>query len=262
MRLRRLSHMLTIGLLLAVPAPAQDAPTDRLGALPANTEMAIDGEAAVQRARELVRSLPDPSNPQPGAGSTEARELGAAPAALSASESRALGSRRDDAQAGDGLSGGNWVLNTLTALGMVLVLVLAMRWLVSRVGGRPAAAPSLAVEVLSRTAVAPKNHVVLLRVGGRVLVVGDSSQGLRSLTEIDDPEEVASLLQAVEAQREASITHSFNRMLARYGAVDASKPLRAEEGGDDGEFRIDRARASVSGLLGRVRAAAGKEAGR
>ncbi len=184
---------------------------------------------------------------------------------MPASENRALGARPDEpvgTAAGTLDTGQGWVLNTLTALGVVIGLVLVLRVVVTKLGGRAATAPSRAVEVLSRTSVAPKNHVLLLRVGGRVLVVGDSSAGLRTLSEIDDPEEVASLLQSVEVGRDASMTNGFNKLLARYTGSYSQREMYDEEGMDDGEVRVDRARDSVSSLLGRVRSIAGGGGGK
>jgi len=54
------------------------------------------------------------------------------------------------------------------------------------------------VEVLSRTTVAPRSHVVLMRVGTRILVVSDSPAGMRTLASVEDAEEVAELLGAID----------------------------------------------------------------
>ncbi len=132
-------------------------------------------------------------------------------------------------------------------------------------GGQVIARSSPVVEVLSRTPVAPKNHVLLLRVGQRVLVVGDSGGGLRTLANLDDPEEVASVLQAVTAQGDASVSRSFNSLVSRFqqapetAAADdplagpGAMPRFVEEGGDTQEFSLDRTRDALSGLASRLR---------
>lgn len=168
--------------------------------------------------------------------------------AASTNESRPLGSdgtSRDDSE---------WVLNTLTSLGLVIGLILLARWGWSKMGGTVAARGSSVVEVLSRTTVAPRNHVLLLRVGGRVLVVGDSTAGLRTLASIEDPDEVAGVLEAVTAAKGNSITNGFSQLLSHTDRDFSSHERLAEEGGDDGEYRFDRARDSVSSLLSRIRA--------
>jgi flagellar biogenesis protein FliO len=155
-----------------------------------------------------------------------------------------------------------WVLETLTALGIVIGLILLTRWawmkLSGQVPSKTTAGASRSVEVLSRTAVAPKNHVLLLRVGQRVLVVGDSSNGLNTLAEVDDPEEVADLLTTVSAGHPNSLTGGFRQALSRVSGQFDQRTFDEEDGRDDAEHHFDRSRSEVSSLLSRVRALAGR----
>ena len=137
----------------------------------------------------------------------------------------------------------SWVLRTITALGIVLGLVVILRFVVGRWLGRPAVASSSpAVHVLTRVTIAPRNHILLLRVAGRVLVVGDSSQGLRTLANIDDPEEVASLLATVSAAKPNSMSRSFVGLLKRFNSEYTFGQNVAQEPTDPAEYRIGRAR--------------------
>ena len=175
---------------------------------------------------------------------------------------------------GRGSEGGSWLLSTMAALGVVIALVLAIRWGYTKLTGRPATmGGSRAVEPLSRTAIAPKNHVVLLRVGRRVLVCNDSAHGMRTLAEIDDPEEVAELLESVTASRPHSSTGTFNALLARFhnpgpnvttrDTVDFDDdPTFPGEGRDRGEHDVDRTRDQLSQLLSRVRSAGASAIGK
>ncbi|MEM7626417.1 MAG: flagellar biosynthetic protein FliO [Planctomycetota bacterium] len=171
-------------------------------------------------------------------------------------EQTPLGASPDRMGAGSGLSepNGGWVLSTCAALGVVIGLILAARWVYTKMGGKVATRSSPAVEVLSRTTVAPKNHVLLLRVGRRVLVVGDSGSGLRTLANLDDPEEIASVLQSVTSQQPTSVTKSFNGLVARFNGEYEAKSRFAEEGGDDSEIALDRTRDALSGLKSRLKA--------
>lgn len=146
---------------------------------------------------------------------------------------------------------GGWMISTLGSLGVVIGLILATRWAWTRYGGGVVTRSTPAVEVLSRTTVAPRNHVLLLRVGGRVLVVGDSSAGLRTLTEITEAEEVAGLLEAVTASRATSVSRGFAQVMS--GTNRDYEALAEEEGRDGSEHRVDAARDSLSGLLSRMR---------
>lgn len=154
---------------------------------------------------------------------------------------------------------GSWGLNTLAALGLVIALLLLLRWGWLRMGGVVRVGSSPVVEVLSRTAVAPRSGVLLLRVGSRILVVSDSPAGLRTLADIGEPEEVAQLLAAVTASRSNSITRGFGQLLERFHKdMDSASPSD-EEGLDQQEHLIDRARSSVVGLRSRIRALTGRE---
>jgi flagellar biogenesis protein FliO len=157
---------------------------------------------------------------------------------------------------------GNWFLQTLAALGVVIGLIFLTRWGWMKMSGQASAntTGSRTVEVLSRTAVAPKNHVLLLRVGQRVLVVGDSAQGLRTLTELDDPDEVAEVLTEVSAQQEHSVTNNFRQMMSRVSGQFDERQWTREQGGDESEHLLDRSRAEVSSLMSRVRAMANRGA--
>src|SRR5690606_38166243 len=93
-----------------------------------------------------------------------------------------------------------WILKTVTALGVVLGLIYLLRYLWIKLTGQvPASSHTAVVEVLSRTTIAPRNHVLLMRLGQRILVVSDSGSGMNTLANIDDPQEVASLLANVTA---------------------------------------------------------------
>ncbi|MEM1211519.1 MAG: flagellar biosynthetic protein FliO [Planctomycetota bacterium] len=184
---------------------------------------------------------------------------GASPTA--ASEALLIGA--EDAEG----SGSGWVLNTMTALGVVLGILLLIRWGYAKLGGKVVGAggwrggsgASAVVEVLSRSMIAPRNHVLLLRVGGRVLVVSDSSSGTRTLCEVTDPVEVADLMQAVEASKPTSVSGAFGKVLS--GVTAGYEPDASETGGDDGEHRIDRVRDLMSGLQAKLRFTAGTNAG-
>jgi flagellar biosynthetic protein FliO len=81
----------------------------------------------------------------------------------------------------------------LGALVAVLALILVLRWALRKL--TPALArSSRAVRVVGRTYIGPKQQVLVLQVGRRVLIVGDSGQQLNTLCEINDPDEAAALL--------------------------------------------------------------------
>ena len=153
------------------------------------------------------------------------------------------------------LKNGPWVLNTVTALGAVLGLILLLRAAMTRWAGQTAMAGNATVELLSRSQLAPRHQISLVRVGQRILVVGESGSGLRTLADIDDPEEVAALLTSIASTQDQSATRRFASLLSRFNG-NYSEYDPQSLGGDDGEVHVDRARDQVTGLLTRVRSIA------
>jgi flagellar biogenesis protein FliO len=154
------------------------------------------------------------------------------------------------------------VTQTLVSLAVVVGLILVIRQLALRWLGRPAAINrSRVVEVLSRVSVGPRQHVVLLRMGSRIIVMADSAGQMRPLANIDEPEEVASILKSVTQGKPSSISQGFGQMLGRFDREHDQEDdalRRRDEGEDFSEHHLDRTRDQLSGLLARVRAMAGK----
>lgn len=177
-----------------------------------------------------------------------------------------------EAAADQGGGDGSWVLRTLGSLGVVIVLILLLRTVIARWNGRTSSSSSQAgVEVLSRVTVGPRQQIVLVRMGTRILVLADSAGRLNMLTAIDDPEEVAATLATVTASRPTSVSAGFASALKRFqqdyrpsirntGAVgdQSGRADRTDDDGqglDDAEIHVDRARDQLSGLLSRLRSA-------
>jgi flagellar biogenesis protein FliO len=81
--------------------------------------------------------------------------------------------------------------------------------------GMPGAANRAAgaLQVLSRLNLSPRQQLVLVRVGRRVVLVGNSGTQMNPLCEISDPEEAAGLLGLAATEREESVSASFNSVL-------------------------------------------------
>lgn len=252
-------------LMLCAPVDAGYADTTTTSVTAANTTLQTPSPGSVPasgaRLTRLARRLAatdDAGRTQPGTQdadistdtTTGAARPGRTPLLTGTSLLRRGSGDTDDVAERPGIM--SWMLKTLTALGVVIGLALLARFGYSRLGGKVAAASSPVVEVLSRTTVAPRSHVMLLRVGARVLVVSESSAGMRTLASMDDAQEVADLLGAVSAAKPTSISRSFNQLFNRFD--EDYGPLSAEhDAGDARDRRLGRARDSVSGLLSRMR---------
>jgi flagellar biogenesis protein FliO len=148
----------------------------------------------------------------------------------------------------------------LTALGIVIGLILALRWL-----GRfffPATtgrARSRAVEVLARSPLSPKQQVMLLRVGQRLLVVGDSGSQMSPLCQITDPDEVAALVGQLRDEKMQVPKRAFGTMFGRsQDAFETPEPAPIAAGNElreaeEESLPVATAREELNGLRDRVR---------
>lgn len=76
---------------------------------------------------------------------------------------------------------------------------LGLRWLQRGSSRHPGGLPNAAVELIGTRPITPTTAVHLVRVGSRLLVLGGGADGLRTLSEISDPEEVARVEQLCQA---------------------------------------------------------------
>lgn len=159
------------------------------------------------------------------------------------------------------------VPRVLAALGVVIGLIFFLRWLgkkyvPSLAGGRAAGV----VRVLSRAPVSPKQQVLLVQVGRRVLVVADNGTQMSALSEITDADEVASLLGQLSAKPEPE-TREFDETLDQakqdFEPAATRLPLTesAERESDQAESNLEPASTEIEGLMQKVRTLA-KQLGR
>lgn len=221
--------------------------------------MATSGNASPSAAKAPDSATPAAKPAEPAA-TTSANPI---PQSAEARERLPLGrSAAADAKSSSGSPtspGLHWIFTTLAALGAVVGLILLLRAAMLRLAGRNfAVAGNPLAEVLGRVSVGPKQTLVFIKAGRRVLLVGQTAQGLNTLADIDDPEEVASILQAAATGRSASITRGFNQILAKFH--NTYEPRTADEGRDDSEHTVGKARDEMSGLAARLRVMAGEGA--
>lgn len=164
---------------------------------------------------ELIPVGPTPAHQSPkGESSIESRPLGAPHAPAMGAD------RADKPQSQESSSG--W-LRTVLALVAVITLLVVMKVAVQKLAGRRGGlvaqlgaggrAPSGVLEVLGRYPVSRGHSLVLLRMDRRILLLGQSSQGFRMLTEVTDPEDVASLLIKTRDDDGASTAAKFTTLL-------------------------------------------------
>lgn len=231
--------MALLVVLAAAAAAAADAPPSPAASQPAG----VCGPAA------------DPwSAPVAAAPGVDARPLARPRAAL---WGQAAGGRESSA-------GGSW-LRTTAALAGVVGLIVLLAWgyramhgegrlLRGALRGRHAGL----IEVVSRTALAPRHALCLVRVGPRLVLLGVSPDAVRRLDVIDDAALAARLLGAAAQQRPDSHTAEFARCLEREARGYPPEADGADETVTPEAGRVLDVKEELAGTLARLRAAAGR----
>lgn len=149
----------------------------------------------------------------------------------------------------------------LGALAVVLALAFALRWLLrNTMGGGAGHRSSGAIQVLSRSAIAPRQQLMLIRIGRRLVLVANTGTQMNALCEITDPEEVASLLGQIQQEKHNSITGTFASLFGRakseFPSADASDQHEHDETAEREELdpAAGTTREELNGLLDKVRA--------
>lgn len=155
--------------------------------------------------------------------------------------------RRSGADATGGTSAskpGMELPRVVGALAAVIALILLLKWAGKKLLQPPGAAKtSRAVQVLARSAVSPRQQILLVMVGKRVLVVGDSGAQMNALSEITDPDEVAALVGQVQGEKPDLAARAFGAMFgrARAGIGGADETEEVESPAAGGVLRQSRA---------------------
>ena len=166
----------------------------------------------------------------------------------------------------------------LGALTLVLGLIFVLRYVLRRsihAGALPGA--TNAVQVLTRSPLSPRQQLLLVRVGRRLLVVSDCNGQLNSLSEITDADEVAALVGQLRDEKLTSASRSFGNLLGMWRrgddaggeegaeaedadreeypreAPDVPARTRDDEGDEAADPSVATARSEIHGLMERVR---------
>jgi flagellar biogenesis protein FliO len=148
----------------------------------------------------------------------------------------------------------------LAALAMVIVVIFLLRWIAQQFFGMPTAKKSSrAVQVLSRSMISPKQQVLLVQVGRRVIVVGDNSGQMSPLAQITDADEIAELVGQLREDKTTASAKSFGNIFGRaqtkFEEPDEREDKR-EERPDDLDPALATTHAELSGLMDKVRSVA------
>ena len=104
------------------------------------------------------------------------------------------------------------------SLAVVLGLFFVVTWVMRRTApGTPGLLPSEVVEVLGRAALAGRQQVHLIRLGGKLVLVSVSPTGIETLSEVTEADEVQRLVGLCRHNHPSSATAVFRRVFEQFG---------------------------------------------
>jgi flagellar biosynthetic protein FliO len=109
-------------------------------------------------------------------------------------------------------------LRMVLSLGAVLGLMIGLMYLVKRfvLPGSGSMRTAVQIEVLGRRTLQPKKSVVVVRVAGKVLVLGVSEHGMQTLTELTEEEVEATSpgpVRSAAVEHKPFITHLHDTLI-------------------------------------------------
>jgi flagellar biosynthetic protein FliO len=104
-----------------------------------------------------------------------------------------------------------------TALVFVLAIIFLAAWIVKRAypGANLLFGTLPVLQVLGRTNLGPKQTLTLVRLDGKLLLLGLTDHAVNHVLTIDDPEEVSRLVTLIEQSRSAGIAGGFKHFFSR-----------------------------------------------
>jgi flagellar biogenesis protein FliO len=137
------------------------------------------------------------------------------------------------------------------ALGAVIALVLLLRWAGRRVLGMPPPGRTATVlRVVGRVPLGPRQHLLLVQLGQRLVLVGDGGGQLSALAQVSDADEVATLLGQLRAPQEGGFASIFRRHEKPADEENDDSGPPAAGGNDDSE--LSQTRRELDGLSEKV----------
>lgn len=146
------------------------------------------------------------------------------------------------------------------SLALVLGMIFAARWLGRRFLGLSSARDSSGViQVLCKSVLSPKQRLLLVQVGRRMVLVADCGSQMNALCEITDPEEIATLSGQIQQHKADSSTNAFLSLMGhastQFEKAEKSPQDAADSahGGQEADPQLNGMREELNGLMEKVR---------
>jgi flagellar biosynthetic protein FliO len=195
----------------AAPQTASPSPVQPAISLPhrdiLDPDAAPAGHTGGAKMAEVPESNREIRRPAESAGRSADQKVSATRAASgTGEEGRPIGRQ--------GAARGLWGASDFLPLAVVLALVALAAWVVKRyLPARRLVTGSGALEIMARLPLTPKQSLVLVKMGGRMVLVGVSPERVNTVCVVDDPEQVAELVGRIASQSRDSSARAFRQSL-------------------------------------------------
>jgi len=145
------------------------------------------------------------------------------------------------------------MVRVIAALIGVVSLIFLLKWCArGMLGHTGTTRVSNPISVVARSNIAPRQQLVLVQVGRRLVLVGNAGGAMNALCEIKDPAEVSELLGKMASDKSGSIARSFGNLFRK--EEDKFEPGDEKDFDEDPEDQqIGLARQEIHGLMEKVR---------
>ncbi len=257
---RRKVRIVVLGVAMLVSWSAVASPDS------ASSEAAPDATATAAASASVDAEAAERAVRQAESAAKERLPLGAGEAPLVGEAGRAAHEAAESSK-------GGWLLRTIGALGLVIFLMFALKWGMGKASGMSGTlrsqlgaagrSPSGVLFVLGRYPVARGLSLVLVRLDSRVMLLSQSSEGFRTLTEITSADEVASIIRKAEGESGSSAAAQFAKVIKAFERDPSvtAEPMRLKsesasssdaESMTDGRVIVERKSSERSNGMGRV----------
>lgn len=136
-----------------------------------------------------------------------------------------------------------------TALGIVLGLIVIVRKGAKYLMGPSAPGRSnKTLQVITRTTLGPRQQLMLIQVGRRLVLAAHTASNISPLCEITDPSEVTELLGSIRAEKPDSITKAFSGLFKHEEQKITAAAAKAANRDDENVSPAEQARQAKLGL--------------
>lgn len=161
-----------------------------------------------------------------------------------------------DTSGSSSLNPARWALS----LGAVIAIILAMGYISKRMMNSGNKGAADAMTVLARQNISPRQQLMLVQVGRRVVMVGNSGGQMNALAEITDPDEIADVMNRCNRRKKAA-ADAFSDLIGKaekdFDPTDEERDV-AKENSAAADSQLLKTKAELANLLEKVRGMSGK----